>query len=90
MAILEPRRRQLYFRVSQEEFDRFRRVQLQVGARSLSDLFRKSLERLENEKHNESNTLEQRLVVIGASLAELNFKLEHLTMRLGLLENEGE
>lgn len=43
MAVLRPRTRLVYFRVSEDEYEKLHALCHQVGARSLSDLVRKSL-----------------------------------------------
>ncbi|HYZ85924.1 MAG TPA: hypothetical protein VE621_16050 [Bryobacteraceae bacterium] len=81
MSVLKPRTRQLYFRVSEEEFERFRRIQTETRARSLSDLIRNSLERLSN-GHEGDASIRQTLASIGATLVELDGKVEQLALRL--------
>ncbi len=46
MAVLKPRERLVYFRVSEDEFRQFVSVCEQAGARSLSDLARSAVQRL--------------------------------------------
>lgn len=43
MTVLRPRTRLVYFRVSEDEYQRLNSLCHQVGARSLSDLVRRSL-----------------------------------------------
>lgn len=43
MTVLRPRTRLVYFRVSEDEYQRLHSLCHQVGARSLSDLVRRSL-----------------------------------------------
>lgn len=46
MAVLKPRERLVYFRVSEDEFRQFVSVCEQAGARSVSDLARSAVQRL--------------------------------------------
>ena len=46
MAVVKPRRRLVYFRVSEDEFQQFVRACEQHGARSLSDMARTAVRRL--------------------------------------------
>ena len=46
MAVLKPRERLVYFRVSEDEFRQFVGVCEQAGARSVSDLARNAVQRL--------------------------------------------
>jgi hypothetical protein len=46
VAVLKPRERLVYFRVSEDEFRQFVSVCEQAGARSLSDLARSAVQRL--------------------------------------------
>ena len=48
MAVLKPRNRLVYFRVSEEEFEQFTRACEQEGARSISDLVRSAMSRTVN------------------------------------------
>ena len=46
MAVLKPRERLVYFRISEDEFRQFVSVCEQEGARSVSDLARSAVQRL--------------------------------------------
>jgi hypothetical protein len=50
MAVLKPRNRLVYFRVSEEEFQLFTNMCQAEGARSISDLARVALQRLAHER----------------------------------------
>jgi hypothetical protein len=50
MAVLKPRNRLVYFRVSEEEFQLFTNMCQAEGARSISDLARVALRRLVQER----------------------------------------
>ncbi len=60
MAVLKPRERVVYFRLSEDEFRHFERACEQVGARSLSDLTRNAIKQLisqADERHDEHDVL---------------------------------
>ena len=53
MAVLKPRERLVYFRVSEDEFRQFVSVCEQAGARSVSDLARNAVQRLIADGHRQ-------------------------------------
>ncbi len=53
MAVLKPRERLVYFRVSEDEFRQFVSVCEQAGARSVSDLARSAVQRLIADGHRQ-------------------------------------
>lgn len=76
MAVLKPRTRLVYFRVSEEEFQQFNRICESEGVRCLSDLIRSAMERVvsgPSATGNESVALHLRSVDdrIGQLAAEL-------------------
>lgn len=54
MAVLKPRERLVYFRITEDEFHQFASVCEQEGARSISDLARSAVQRLIAEREAES------------------------------------
>lgn len=79
MTVLRPRTRLVYFRVSEDEYERLNTLCHQVGARSLSDLVRRSL--LERTGFSESNgdaveTLMERIDRLARLIEELRQKFE--------------
>lgn len=77
MAVLKPRERLVYFRISEDEFRQFLTVCEQEGARSVSDLARSAVQRLisdgnrqreEDEVASKMQRLEQ---LIGAVTEQL-------------------
>lgn len=69
MAVLKPRERLVYFRISEDEFRQFVSVCEQEGARSVSDLARSAVQRLIAEGHRQRE---------GEELAEKMHRLEQL------------
>jgi hypothetical protein len=81
VAVLKPRERLVYFRISEDEFRQFASVCEQAGARSVSDLARNAVQRLIADGHRQREDEE---------IAEKMHKLENLiaavTKQLELLE----
>ena len=71
MAVLKPRERLVYFRISEDEFRQFVSVCEQEGARSVSDLARCAVQRLIADGDRQRN---------GEELAEKMHRLEDLIM----------
>lgn len=69
MAVLKPRERLVYFRISEDEFRQFVSVCEQEGARSVSDLARSAVQRLIADGSRQRN---------GEELAEKMHRLEQL------------
>lgn len=83
MAVLKPRNRLVYFRVSEEEFQLFSGMCEIEGARSISDLARLALQRLAQEhRMNTEDDFIGKLKAINEVLTELGDKVEHLKMQL--------
>jgi len=71
VAVLKPRERLVYFRISEDEFRQFVSVCEQEGARSVSDLARSAIQRLIANGDRQRN---------GEELAEKMHRLEQLIM----------
>lgn len=71
MAVLKPRERLVYFRISEDEFRQFVGVCEQEGARSVSDLARTAIQRLISEGDRRRN---------GEDLAVKMQRLEQLIL----------
>jgi len=83
MAVLKPRNRLVYFRVSEEEFQLFSDMCHMEGARSISDLARVALQRLIQErKLSAEDVFLDKLRLINQVITELSQKVEDLNMRL--------
>jgi hypothetical protein len=80
MAVLKPRTRLVYFRVSEEEFQQFNRICESEGVRCLSDLVRSAMERVVNGpalNGNESvaihlRSVDDRIAQLAAELRRLS------------------
>jgi hypothetical protein len=71
VAVLKPRERLVYFRISEDEFRQFVSVCEQEGARSVSDLARTAIQRLIADGNRHRN---------GEELAEKMHRLEELIL----------
>lgn len=81
MAVLKPRERLVYFRVSEDEFRQFVSVCEQAGARSVSDLARNAVQRLiaEGQRQRENQELEEKMVVLERLIAAVTQQLQLLS-----------
>lgn len=73
MAVLKPRERLVYFRVSEDEFHQFVSVCEREGARSVSDLARNAVQRLiaECQSNREDRELTPKVEKLEQAVAEL-------------------
>ena len=93
MAVLKPRERLVYFRISEDEFGQFLSVCKQEGARSVSDLARNAVQRLiaEGQTQREDRALEPRIQLLEKLIAQVTAQLEVLSaLQPSLLSNSNE
>jgi DNA-binding transcriptional regulator GbsR (MarR family) len=85
VAVLKPRERLVYFRVSEDEFHQFVRVCEQEGARSVSDLARNAVQRLiaECQRNREERELTPKVEKLEKLVAELTGHVRTLAALLG-------
>lgn len=81
MAVLKPRERLVYFRVSEDEFRQFVSVCEQAGARSVSDLARNAVQRLiaEGQRQRDGQELEEKMQVLERLIAAVTAQLQLLS-----------
>jgi hypothetical protein len=81
VAVLKPRERLVYFRISEDEFRQFSSVCEQGGARSVSDLARNAVQRLiaEGQREREGQELEEKMRVLEGLIAAVTEQLHLLT-----------
>jgi hypothetical protein len=81
VAVLKPRERLVYFRVSEDEFRQFVSVCEQAGARSVSDLARNAVQRLiaEGQQQREGHELEEKMQVLERLIAAVTEQLQLLS-----------
>ncbi len=84
MAVLKPRERLVYFRVSEDEFHQFVSVCEREGARSVSDLARNAVQRLIAECHRdrEDRELTPKVEKLEKLVTELTGQLQTLAALL--------
>jgi hypothetical protein len=92
VAVLKPRERLVYFRVSEDEFRQFSSVCEQGGARSVSDLARNAVQRLiaDGQRQREGQELEEKMRVLENLIAAVTEQLHLLaTSREGAAPANG-
>jgi hypothetical protein len=78
MAVLKPRNRLVYFRVSEDEFLQFSAICQSAGARSLSDLARLAMQQMLAQRTEEAQiarrlrTFDELISVLNDRLGEMN------------------
>jgi hypothetical protein len=85
VAVLRPRERLVYFRISEDEFRQFSSVCEQGGARSVSDLARNAVQRLIADGHQQrqGQELEEKMRVLEGLIAAVTQQLHLLTTNQG-------
>jgi hypothetical protein len=83
VAVLKPRERLVYFRISEDEFRQFVSVCEQAGARSVSDLARNAVQRLiaDGQRHQEDNSIDQKIQALERLIAAVTEQLHLLTVK---------
>jgi hypothetical protein len=81
MAVLRPRNRLVYFRVSEDEFQQFNQICETERARSVSDLARYAVQRMINDGTGKSHPEEvaAKLQVLEAGISDLSKRVQELT-----------
>jgi DNA-binding transcriptional regulator GbsR (MarR family) len=81
VAVLKPRERLVYFRVSEDEFRQFVSVCEQAGARSVSDLARNAVQRLiaEGQRQRDGNELDEKMQKLERLIAAVTEQLRLLS-----------
>ena len=81
MAVLKPRERLVYFRISEDEFRQFVSVCEQEGARSVSDLARSAVQRLisEGNRQREDDDVTEKMYQLERLIAAVTEQLQILT-----------
>lgn len=84
MAVLKPRERLVYFRISEDEFHQFVSVCEQEGARSVSDLARSAVQRLiaEGHRHREEREITPKVEMLEKLVGELTQQVQFLATLL--------
>jgi hypothetical protein len=81
VAVLKPRERLVYFRISEDEFRQFSSVCEQGGARSVSDLARNAVQRLiaDGQRQRDGQEMEEKMRVLENLIAAVTEQLQLLT-----------
>ena len=81
MAVLKPREKLVYFRISEDEFRQFVSVCEQEGARSVSDLARNAVQRLiaDGNRQREDGDLAEKMYQLERLIAAVTEQLQILT-----------
>lgn len=83
MSVLKPRNRLVYFRVSEDEFQRFNHVCESLGARSLSDLARSAMQSMiQDTHHGHADKVSEKLTLLETMVSDLNRRVHQLTLSL--------
>jgi hypothetical protein len=82
LAVLKPRERLVYFRVSEDEFRQFVSVCEQGGARSVSDLARSAVQRLiaDGQRQREVTELDEKMRLLERLIAAVTEQLNLLSV----------
>jgi hypothetical protein len=80
VAVLKPREKLVYFRVSEDEFRQFVSVCEQAGARSVSDLARSAVQRLiaDGNRQREDDDMAQKMYRLERLIAAVTEQLQLL------------
>jgi hypothetical protein len=80
VAVLKPRERLVYFRISEDEFRQFVSVCEQAGARSVSDLARNAVQRLITEgfQQRQGEEIDEKMRRLERLIAEVTEQLQLL------------
>jgi hypothetical protein len=81
VAVLKPRERLVYFRISEDEFRQFVSVCEQVGARSMSDLARNAVQGLiaDGQRQQQAQVLDEKVRVLEGLIAAVTEQLRILS-----------
>lgn len=90
MTVLRRRDRVVYFRVSEQEYERYRQCCQLAGARSVSDLVRAAMEHyLENGSPGLAAVVTERLERLEQVVSELNGRVNELSEKDRLTRDSG-
>jgi hypothetical protein len=85
VAVMKPRERLVYFRISEDEFRQFVTVCEQVGARSMSDLARNAVQGLiaHGQRQQQAEVLDEKMHVLEDLIAAVTEQLRMLSAARG-------
>jgi len=78
--MLRPRNRLVYFRVSEDEYQRFNELCVSTGSRSISDLARSAMQSMmqESSDKGETDRVSQKLAALETLMNELHHKVHQI------------
>jgi len=84
VAVLKPRERLVYFRISEDEFHQFVSVCEKEGARSVSDLARSAVQRLiaDGDRERENRSIAPKVEMLEKLIADLTAQVQFLSKLL--------
>lgn len=82
MSVLRPRNRLIYFRVSEEEYQRFNEVCKETGSRSISDLARSAMEKMIAGNNRDEVRVVERLALLEALVTDLHAEFHRISFSL--------
>ncbi len=88
MAVLKPRNRLIYFRVSEDEYQRYNHVCESTGSRSLSDLARSAMQTMAQNPGSHEDLITEKLAALETLVSDLNRKIHELSASLGRLTTQ--
>ena len=84
MAVLKPRNRLVYFRVTEDEFQQLNHLCASTGTRSISDLARSAMRTLvRDDEHGHGDGVSDRLSLLETMVRGLDQKVAQLALMLG-------
>lgn len=82
MSVLRPRNRLIYFRVSEDEYQKYNHVCESTGSRSISELARVAMESMVENSGKHEERVTDRLSVIETLVIDLNRKVHELAVSI--------
>ena len=92
MSVSRPRNRLIYFRVSEDEYQKYNHACASTGSRSISELARSAMESIVQHSDKHEDRLTERLSVIETLVSDLNRKVHELSVSISraVASNAGE
>lgn len=87
MTVLKRRSRMVSFRLSEEEYEGLKRICMDVGARSLSDVARDAVHRLLGSNAVPNRDLESQLMLLNGRMDALDHEVKRLSR---LIDQSGD
>lgn len=82
MALLRPRNRLIYFRVSEDEYRQYNHMCESTGSRSISELARSAMRSMAQSSTNNGDLVTEKLMNLETMVCDLNRKLHEISVYL--------